>query len=143
MTNENKYMMWIISLLGIFILLSIVVMSGKTAGFDEAILLVMRNADDLSIAIGPQWLTETARDITALGSIIWLFGVSFMFALISFLGNHKRIAYFIMTSTLGSWLISFSLKYLFSRARPDLISREAEVYSQSFPSAHALMTVSI
>ncbi len=118
-------------------------MSGKTAQLDEALLLMMRNADDLSIAIGPHWLSETARDVTALGSIVWLFSISFVLMLIKVFGENKREAWFILFSAIGSWALSFSLKYFFSRNRPQLISSEVEVYSQSFPSAHALMTITI
>ena len=43
------------------------VMEGDTHEFDQAILLSMRNPADLSDPIGPGWVEEIGRDITAMG----------------------------------------------------------------------------
>jgi undecaprenyl-diphosphatase len=43
------------------------VREGDTAALDRTILLSLRTAGDRSDPIGPAWLEEAARDITALG----------------------------------------------------------------------------
>ena len=48
------------------------VFEGDSASFDRAILLAFRTAGDSSNPIGPPWVEEAARDITALGSTIVL-----------------------------------------------------------------------
>ena len=44
------------------------VFEGDATKFDQTILLLFRNASDVSDPIGPAWMEEMARDITALGS---------------------------------------------------------------------------
>ncbi len=40
---------------------------GETSAFDRAVLLAFRQTADPNLTIGPLWLRETARDITARG----------------------------------------------------------------------------
>ena len=47
-------------------------LEGETRRFDEAILLWMRDAVDLSNLIGPGWIEEIGRDFAALGGIVFL-----------------------------------------------------------------------
>ena len=44
------------------------VIEGDATKFDQTILLFFRSVNDLSDPIGPPWVEEMARDITALGS---------------------------------------------------------------------------
>ena len=44
------------------------VIEGDATKFDQTILLFFRSFNDLSDPIGPPWVEEMARDITALGS---------------------------------------------------------------------------
>ena len=48
------------------------VIEGDSAAFDRNILLALRIAGDPSMPIGPIWLQEAARDLTALGSVLVL-----------------------------------------------------------------------
>ena len=50
-----------------FINLTSEVLEGDTARFDRAVILALRAPGDLGTAIGPRWLQESARDVTALG----------------------------------------------------------------------------
>ena len=43
------------------------VLEGDTRHFDERVLLMLRNAHDPATPVGPPWLAEANRDITALG----------------------------------------------------------------------------
>ena len=44
------------------------VLEGDSGAFDRNILLALRDPADLADPLGPPWLEEAARDITALGS---------------------------------------------------------------------------
>src|SRR3954469_3753234 len=50
-----------------FVKLAGEVMEGGTTKLDRAILLALRNPNDLSDPIGPVWFEEAARDVTGLG----------------------------------------------------------------------------
>src|SRR4030088_1771257 len=50
-----------------FALLASEVAEGDTRAFDERVLLLFRTPGDLSRTIGPPWVKEAIRDITALG----------------------------------------------------------------------------
>src|SRR5205085_2822019 len=45
---------------------------GGTQTFDERILLAMRKPDNLAEPVGPAWLHEAGRDVTALGGVAFL-----------------------------------------------------------------------
>ena len=45
------------------------VLEGDTHAFDERILLALRSASDPSDPLGPSWVEELMRDLTALGSM--------------------------------------------------------------------------
>src|SRR5690606_12529833 len=44
------------------------VLEGETEAFDNAILLLFRDPTNVDRVIGPEWVHEMVRDITALGS---------------------------------------------------------------------------
>ena len=55
-----------------FIKIASEVIEGDTTTFDRAILLGLREARNPTDPIGPSWLEEAARDITALGGHVVL-----------------------------------------------------------------------
>ena len=134
--------------LGLAMLLALVlltewVMAGDSLALDKMLLLAMRDANDLSSPIGPAWLEECARDITALGgvpllSLLTLFVLSYLW-----MGGDYRAMAFIALVAIGGLLLSFGLKHIIARPRPDLVSHGTQVYSLSFPSAHAMMSAAI
>jgi hypothetical protein len=50
-----------------FVQLADEVVEGETDAFDTALLLALRNPADPSDPLGPGWVEEFARDVTALG----------------------------------------------------------------------------
>jgi hypothetical protein len=48
------------------------VIEGETLPFDQKLMLALREAGNPGVPIGPPWLPEAARDISALGSTIVL-----------------------------------------------------------------------
>src|SRR5687768_1043614 len=55
-----------------FVSLADEVRDGDTLWFDEWAVRVLRHADDPARPLGPRWLVEVGRDVTALGGIAFL-----------------------------------------------------------------------
>lgn len=127
------------ALLGGFGIVADEVSEGETLGFDNAVLLALRVPGDPSTPIGPSWLPEAARDITALGSFsvltILVVGVVAFLALV----GKRGTAIFLTVSVLGGTTVSTVLKALFDRPRPELTG-VAKVFTASFPSGHATIS---
>jgi undecaprenyl-diphosphatase len=113
---------------------------GETHGFDTAILLAFRNPADLADPIGPWWLEQVMKDITALGSsaVLTILTLAALGYLI--IERKYHAAAFLLVAMLGGTALSTLLKLGFDRPRPDLVAHGAQVYSASFPSGHALMS---
>ncbi|MDB5570665.1 MAG: phosphoesterase PA-phosphatase related [Hyphomicrobiales bacterium] len=125
---------------GAFVALADEAMEGGTRGFDTRILLALRNAADLSDPIGPEWFEEMMRDFTALGGVgvLTLVSLALMTGLI--LQGKRHAAVMAIAAIVSGMALSQSLKWGFARPRPDLVPHGARVYTQSFPSGHAMMS---
>ena len=127
------------ALLGGFGLIADAVTDGDTLGLDNAVLMALRTPGDPADPIGPAWLEEAVRDITALGSFSVLgIIVVLVFAYLLLVGKH-RTGWFMVFAVVGGTIISTVLKMLFDRPRPDLIGAP-EVFTASFPSGHATVS---
>ncbi|QDV05973.1 phosphatidylglycerophosphatase B [Planctomycetes bacterium Poly30] len=113
------------------------VFEGEFRVWDERILLALRSGTDGSDPIGPGWLEESVRDVTALGSTV-VIGWTVLSAAIALLlvGNPRGAAYLVLTISTGT-VLTFLLKHGIDRPRPDLVAAQAEVFTRSFPSGHA------
>jgi undecaprenyl-diphosphatase len=118
--------------------------AGETPGeFDVHIITALRNPADLSDPIGPGWLEEAMRDLTALGGTIVLLIVScaaFVFLLMT---GKSHAAIVLAGAVVGAIVLSQLLKFGIGRPRPDLVPHGARVYTQSFPSGHAMMSAAV
>jgi undecaprenyl-diphosphatase len=113
---------------------------GPPGHLDERLLRELRRADNPAEPVGPGWLQEAARDITALGGYTVLTLV--VGAVLGFLviGRHFPAAILVAVATTGGWLLSVLLKDLYDRPRPDLVPHLTRVASSSFPSGHAMLS---
>jgi undecaprenyl-diphosphatase len=116
------------------------VLEGETRGFDEAILLALREPGDLAVPIGPHWLTHAVGDITSLGSVTVLALMTILATAHLLLDRRFAIAAFVFSSVLTGWLASTLLKIIVARPRPDIVPHLAEVTDLSFPSGHAMVS---
>jgi undecaprenyl-diphosphatase len=123
-----------------FVLLASQVAKGNTKSFDEQVLKALREPDDPANPIGPGWLEESARDITALGSKTVLSLATL--AVAGFLALDRRYSAmgFVVGAVLSGWALSFLLKLAFDRPRPELVPHLMRVYFSSFPSGHSMMS---
>jgi undecaprenyl-diphosphatase len=115
------------------------VLEGDTHAFDEAVLLALRSAADRSDPLGPGWLEELMRDVTALGSTGVLTFITLAVAGFLALQRKTHAALFVLVAVGGGMLLSHLLKIGFDRPRPDLVPHGAMVYTASFPSGHSTM----
>jgi undecaprenyl-diphosphatase len=129
-----------IGLLAAFALLASEVYEGDTLAFDRRILLLLRASGNPAISIGPIWLKDAMRDITALGgtSVLTIMVVAASGFLV--VSRLWRAAVMVLVSVLSGVLLSNSLKAGFARARPDLVPHDVPVYTASFPSGHAMLS---
>lgn len=127
---------------GVWVFLEVAdeVVEGDTQSIDETILLAMRSSGNLSDPLGPLWLEEMARDITALGGIAVLSFLGLATLVYFLLIRRRRIAYFMLGSVVGGALLTFLFKTGFDRPRPTLVPHESHAYSASFPSGHSMMS---
>ena len=141
--QEIGLLLGFLGVAGLFLafgLLAAEVMEGDTTAFDIAILVFFRQPGDMANTIGPLWLKEAARDLTALGSTVVL-GLVFVAVLGYLIMLRKRAAALLMLGAVsGGQLISTLLKVSFERARPDLVPDAPHVFTASFPSGHAMLS---
>ena len=106
---------------------------------DRAILRAFRSPNDPTRPIGPRFVQEAIRDITALGSMTVLSIVSA--AVGGFLLLTRKYAAFLLLGAAlgGGLLLNKGLKIYFSRPRPEYVTALHHVDSYSFPSGHALV----
>ncbi|MFT6895946.1 MAG: undecaprenyl-diphosphatase [Paraglaciecola sp.] len=123
-----------------FVELAETVMAGGTSSVDEALLLMLRNDADLTDPIGPMWVEEMMRDITALGSVGVLTLVTLLAVGFLLLEHKRRLALLVIVAIGSGMLASFFLKYGFSRPRPDLVPHGSYTYTSSFPSGHSMLS---
>lgn len=113
------------------------VVEGSTQALDVWLMRALRTRD-LSDPIGPLWLEEIARDITALGGTAVL---GFLVLLVSgylLIARRVRTGLFVLGSTSLGYVAIFLAKLGFDRPRPDWVPHRQEVYTSSFPSGHAM-----
>lgn len=116
------------------------VSEGDTRAIDQAIILGLRVPGDPADPIGPPWLEEAMRDITALGSAPALFIAVLAVAGFLALAKAWRPAIFTLAASGSGLVISSLLKYAVDRPRPDLVPHGNLIYTSSFPSGHSMMS---
>jgi undecaprenyl-diphosphatase len=123
-----------------FVSLADEVREGDTMSFDRALLLWLRNPDNLADPIGPSWLEETARDFTGLGGH-GILGFITLATIAYLLLTRRRGAALLVVGAIGGGMIASALlKMGFERPRPDLVPHGMRVYTASFPSGHAMLS---
>lgn len=115
------------------------VLEGDTHAIDERLLLSLREADDPSDPVGPRWFEEMIRDYTSLGGTgVLILMVTAVSCYLFMLKRYKNLA-ILLTAVLGGVILSFLLKDIFGRPRPDLVVDTSEITNASFPSGHSLL----
>lgn len=122
-----------------FFMLADEVVEGATHGFDTRLLLALRNPADPSDPLGPGWVEELGRDITALGGIGILAGITLTVSGYLWLLGSRRSMFLLLIAIGSGQAMSTLAKSGFDRPRPDLVPHGMQVYTASFPSGHSMM----
>ena len=123
-----------------FALIADETLEGETRGFDESLLLALREPGDPTNPIGPAWLEHALLDITALGGYVILSMLVIGVAIYLIAAGKRGTALLVVGAVGSGTLLSETLKLGFARPRPDLVAHLAEVQSASFPSGHAMIS---
>ena len=119
------------------------VTEGESHAVDRGIVLALRDSAEPNDPIGPLWLEEVARDVTALGGVAVLGLASLAVLGYLLLRRAYTNAIVVAIAVVGAQLASSLLKVGFGRPRPDLVPHLAEVYTASFPSGHAMVSTAV
>lgn len=119
------------------------VMEGDTDIVDQQLLLMLRRPSDLSDPIGPPWVEEAMRDITALGGFTFLTIATIVAVLLFSFHGKRRQAWILAGTVLAAQLSSELLKTFYDRPRPSLVPHHSYVYTQSFPSGHSALAAAV
>lgn len=112
---------------------------GEMEAFDRAILMVFRDPTNVDSTIGPAWVHEMVRDITALGSFALLGLIVLAVCTYLVLARMRTEALLIVISVMGGTVMSTLLKLGYNRPRPDLVAMSTQ-FTSSFPSGHAMLS---
>jgi undecaprenyl-diphosphatase len=115
------------------------VSEGDTEAFDTALLMLFRTPDPSHQLIGPLWLQEMMRDVTALGSFACLGLIVVGVAIYLVLAGLKQAALLMVVCVLSGTALSTVLKMGYDRPRPDLESFTHQ-FTSSFPSGHSMLS---
>ena len=123
------------------------VLEGDTQAFDEWAIEALRVPDPKStperplpdVQIGPRWMQELGRDMTALGGVGVLLMVTAAVAGYLLMIKKYHAMWLVLIATLGGLLMSTALKWSFDRERPGG-PHFSHVYTSSFPSGHAMLS---
>ncbi|MBP7649512.1 MAG: phosphatase PAP2 family protein [Phenylobacterium sp.] len=119
------------------------VMEGDADIVDQQLLLMLRRPSDLSDPIGPPWVEEALRDITALGGFTFLTIATIVAVLLFSFHGKRRQAWILAGTVLGAQVSSEVLKTFYDRPRPSLVPHGSFVYTQSFPSGHSALAAAV
>lgn len=112
---------------------------GEMEAFDRSILMLFRDPTNIDHVIGPAWVQEMVRDITALGSFSLLGLIVLAICAYLVLARMREAALLVLVSVLGGTILSTLLKMSYNRPRPDLTTMSHQ-FTASFPSGHAMLS---
>jgi undecaprenyl-diphosphatase len=115
------------------------VAEGETHDFDTRLLLALRTPGDPSDPLGPGWVAELMRDVTALGGLGILAALTLFVAGFLWLQGKRGSMWLVLVAVAGGQAMSTLAKSGFDRPRPDLVPHGMQVYTASFPSGHSMM----
>lgn len=132
---SNKMIILLI-LIGLFILNTILVVSGNTEGFDVAVHDMFMNFESAG-------MTKFMNFITFFGSTLWIVIFSIIVVVLLFFG--QKFSWSISTAVLiiTSTLLNNGVKFLVNRPRPPFMMDIVNETTSSYPSGHTMAAVTL
>jgi len=124
----------------VFLGLALLIVSGHKFSFDTTLIMLLRDAANPAVPLGPAWFHEAVRDMTALGSFVGLFFMALTATLALWLCGYRHLAIGLVVSLVAAFLASTALKITIARQRPDIVEHAALTFTASFPSGHAFLS---
>jgi undecaprenyl-diphosphatase len=119
------------------------VLEGETKNFDDRVLMALRDSANAADPLGPAWLEEFGRDMTAMGGVLVLSTVTLAVLGFLLIQRKNHAALFLAMATGGALIASLFLKSSFDRPRPDLVPHLSHVMTSSFPSGHSMLSAAV
>src|SRR3954453_5659938 len=105
------------------------VFANETQAFDRWMVGALRDPANPVDPIGPPWVEEMARDISALGGFTWITFATIVIAIYLWIDDKLRMAILLVAATASGTLLSLVLKSFFARPRPDLVPHLSQVFT--------------
>lgn len=133
---------WLLIVAGTWLFFEVAdrVSGGETQAFDERVVRMFRKVDRPQETIGPNWMAQFAREISALGSYSALVLVVLVSTLFLSAAEQRISLRTLLGATVSGYAMMMLLKLQFQRPRPTIVPHLADFHSSSFPSGHALMS---
>jgi undecaprenyl-diphosphatase len=138
-TRHGRTLLAVLAIvLGVWGLISLTdtVQEGHTQKFDMRVILWFVHHP------GPAWLSDMARDITALGgvAVLTLVTLAVVGYLIIIIARKRGAAMLVVVAVVGGLLIGSLLKHFIDRDRPPREFQTTYVFTHSFPSGHSMLS---
>ena len=115
------------------------VFANETQGFDRWMLSALRDPNNRADPIGPAWVEEMARDVSALGGIAWITFATLVIAGYLWIDGKTRMGLLLLATTGTGAVVSMLLKSWYARPRPELVPHVSQAFLSSFPSGHSMI----
>jgi undecaprenyl-diphosphatase len=132
-----------VALVSGFIALASEVVEKEFQSLDETGVRSFREPSNPAQPVGPSWLPETARDVTAMGSVFVLSVVTVLVTASFLLDRKAPQALAVGLAGGGGVVVSLLLKHAVQRPRPSVVPQLTEVLTSSFPSGHSMMSAAV
>jgi undecaprenyl-diphosphatase len=119
------------------------VAEGETRAVDAWVVRSLRRASDPAAPVGPRWLADDVRDLSALGGRAVLLLVTAAVVLYLWLARTYHAMWLVLGAAVGGQLLSAVLKAAFARPRPDVVPHLAPAAFSSFPSGHSTSAAAV
>jgi undecaprenyl-diphosphatase len=119
------------------------VTEGETRAVDAWVVRALRTPADPATPVGPRWLADDVRDLSALGGRAVLLLVTAAVVLYLWLARTRHAMWLVLGAAVGGQLLSAVLKAAFARPRPDIVPHLSPSAFSSFPSGHSTSAAAV
>lgn len=127
----------------ILVVLTDEILEKEPHGLENRLMLALREPQDLHQLRGPAWLEPASVNLTALGSVSVLTLLMVLTTGYLLVIRKFPAATLLVGAALGGTILSYALKFLVGRDRPQIVPHLAEISDPSYPSGHSMLATVI